>query len=66
MRKRVYECRAEYFKGITLSVQAIVQLEDDMTIKEMEKELKENVAEHFSNGKRKFTADEIKIKLLRK
>lgn len=61
MRTRTYRCTREIMKGLGLQAEVTISLNDFITIREAEAELKETLAEEWN-----CSLDEIRLKLLSK
>ena len=62
---RVYKCMVKYSKGITMAMDCTVTCDNDTKIREMERDLKAAAADEFSTALKKFTAEDIKIQLIK-
>ena len=59
---RKYACRAKLCKGMTVATNVTASYDPSETkIKDLEQDIKEEVAMRFSKGNFKLTADDIKI-----
>ena len=60
-----FEARVECDKGIEFAIEGTVYVTEKAKLKEVIEAIKEEVMPQFNQGERKFTSEEVKVKIIK-
>lgn len=60
-----FEAKVKYTEGIELAIEGRVSTAEKVKLKELVEAIKDEVMPEFNQGERKFTREEIKVKIIK-
>lgn len=60
-----FEAKVKYAEGIELAIEGTVSTTEKVKLKELVEAIKDEVLPEFNQGERKFTKEEIKVKIIK-
>lgn len=60
-----FEAKVKYVEGIELAIEGTIFTTEKIKIKELVEAIKDEVLPEFNQGERKYTREEIKVKIIK-
>ena len=60
-----FEAKVKYVEGIELAIEGTIFATEKVKIKELVEAIKDEVLPEFNQGERKYTREEIKVKIIK-